>query len=437
MGRGIVEPFDDLRDTNPAANQPLLDALTADFVEHDFNRKHIIRTIVNSRTYQASSKTNQWNKTDYRYFSRYYPRRLTAEQLVDALSDLTGIRENFASVPPGIRATQLPAPDLKKHDREKIGDIEFLKVFGMPERQTVCECERGDDSSLGQALELYNGKTLHGMLSDQNNRFHLAHREKQPTEAIVTDLYLRAFSREPNDEEKKIAVKYFESAKDKGQALEDIVWVAINRDEFCFNINRLSVVVASLITSLSLLAEQPVSFKADLAPILLNQCQSCHGPKKSKGGYRVDTFERAMEVGFDELHYRMVTDDEDEIMPPDADQLPAELIALFKRWQEEGETFDGDDPQASLAEIIPGLKHPDPPSQYSRAIPVTAVAFANGDQSVLTSGYHEMLVWAARDGKLQRRLSGLPERIHSIDIHPGGKQVAVAGGSRGVLVKSE
>ena len=159
---------------------------------------------------------------------------MTAEQLVDALSDLTGIRENFASVPPGIRATQLPAPDLKIHDREKIGDIEFLKVFGMPERQTVCECERGDDSSLGQALELFNGKTLHGMLSDQNNRFHLAHMEKQATDTILSDLYLRAFSREPNDEEKKIAIDYYNSAKDKGRALEDIVWVAINRDEFLF-----------------------------------------------------------------------------------------------------------------------------------------------------------------------------------------------------------
>jgi WD40 repeat protein len=200
---------------------------------------------------------------------------------------------------------------------------------------------------------------------------------------------------------------------------------------FCFNINRLSIVVAWLITPLLLQAEQPVSFKADLAPILLNQCQSCHGPKKSKGGYRVDTFEHAMKVGFDELHYRMVTDDEDEIMPPNADPLPAEQIALFMRWQKEGETFDGDDPDASLAEIIPGLKHPDPPPQYSRAIPVTAVAFANGDKSILTSGYHEVLVWSAKDGKLLRRISGLPERIHSIDIHPGGKQVAIAGGSPG------
>ena len=143
-----------------------------------------------------------------------------------------------------------------------------------------------------------------------------------------------------------------------------------------------------------------------------------------------------MKVGFDELHYRMVTDDEDEIMPPNADPLAAEQIALFMRWQKEGETFDGDDPDASLAEIIPGLKHPDPPRNIQGAIPVTAVAFANGDQSILTSGYHEVLVWSAKDGELQRRISGLPERIHSIDIHPGGKQVAIAGGGPDGLVKS-
>ena len=126
--------------------------------------------------------------------------------------------------------------------------------------------------------------------------------------------------------------------------------------------------------------------------------------------------------------YRMVTDDEDEIMPPDADPLPAELIALFN---------DGGRKVKILMVVIQKhpllqlfrLKHPD--LQYSRSIPVTAVAFANGDQSILTSGYHELLVWASKSGKLQRRISGLPERIHSIDIHPNGKQVAVAGGSPG------
>lgn len=234
MGRGIVEPFDDLRDTNPAANQPLLDALTEDFIAHSFDRKHIIRTIVNSRTYQASSRTNEWNETDTRYFSRYYPRRLSAEQLIDALGDLTAIRESFSSVPPGVRATQLPAPDLAKHDRNKIGDIEFLKVFGMPERQTVCECERGDDSSLGQALELFNGTTLHGMLSDTNNRFHKALSEGRTAKDIVTDLYIRAFSRNPDAQELEISTGYLETAEDKAKALEDLVWAVINRDEFLF-----------------------------------------------------------------------------------------------------------------------------------------------------------------------------------------------------------
>ena len=225
-----------------------------------------------------------------------------------------------------------------------------------------------------------------------------------------------------------MAVDYFNNAKDKGKALEDIVWVAINRDEFLFNINRLSVVVALILLlyycrAACFFQSGPCSPFTAPMPIL-------PWAKKIKGGYRVDTFERAMEVGFDELHYRMVTDDEDEIMPPDADPLPAELIALFKRWQEEGENFDGDDPKASLAEIIPGLKHPDPPSQYSRSIPVTAVAFANGDQSIFTSGYHELLVWGQKAENYNAG-SQACGRIHSIDIHPNGKQVAVAGGSPG------
>ena len=135
LGRGIVEPFDDFRDSNPASNAPLLDALAEDFARHDFNREHIFQVILNSRTYQASSRPNDFNRTDTRYFSRYVPRRLTAEQLVDALGDVTGSPENFPFVPSGTRATWMPAPDLKPHDRAKLGDIEFLKVFGQPERQ--------------------------------------------------------------------------------------------------------------------------------------------------------------------------------------------------------------------------------------------------------------------------------------------------------------
>ena len=113
----------------------------------------------------AGSGSLPINEDDHRYFSHYQPRMLSAEQIVDALGAITGRPMQFAGVPASMKATELPAPDLKPHDRGKIGEIEFMKVFGQPERQTVCECERGDDSSLGQALELFNGKLMHGMIT--------------------------------------------------------------------------------------------------------------------------------------------------------------------------------------------------------------------------------------------------------------------------------
>ncbi|MFP6615777.1 MAG: DUF1549 and DUF1553 domain-containing protein, partial [Candidatus Hydrogenedentota bacterium] len=174
MGRGIVEPFDDFRDTNPPANAPLLDALASDFIEHGYSRKHILRTILNSRTYQSRSRPNEFNRNDVKYFSHYQPRRLTAEQLVDALGRVTGRPQEFALVARGTKATWLPAPDLKPHNRAQLGDIEFLKVFGQPERQSVCECDRGDETSLGQALELLNGQFVNDMLVDKNTDFRRA-----------------------------------------------------------------------------------------------------------------------------------------------------------------------------------------------------------------------------------------------------------------------
>ena len=234
LGRGIVEPFDDLRDSNPPANAPLLDALAADFAARGFDRRHLIRLIVSSNTYQASSRPNAFNRDDRRFFSRYLPRRLTAEQLLDALGELTDAPERFPSVHPATKATQLPAPDLKPHDRGKIGEIEFLKVFGQPERQTVCECERGDESSLGQAFELYNGKTVHRMLTNRSNRFHRALNEKKPREEILDDLFLRAFSRKPESRETNVLLTYLDEAEDERRAFEDLVWALINKDEFLF-----------------------------------------------------------------------------------------------------------------------------------------------------------------------------------------------------------
>jgi hypothetical protein len=227
LGRGIVEPVDDFRDSNPPSNAALLDALSKDFEESGFDRKHILRTILNSRTYQASSRTNDFNRDDTKYFSHYEPRLLTAEQLLDAICHLTGVPEKFGNLPTSTRATQLPSPDLAQSD--------FMKIFGQPERQTVCECERSGDSNLGQALQLYNGPLVHGKLRSENNRLRqLLASGKSPRE-IIESLYLAALCRKPNEDELKTLVAHLESKPDdQAEALEDVCWAILNMNEFLF-----------------------------------------------------------------------------------------------------------------------------------------------------------------------------------------------------------
>jgi hypothetical protein len=234
MGRGIVEPFDDFRDTNPPTNAPLLAALAKDFVTSGYDRRHLLRTILNSNTYQATSKTTPLNKDDQRYFSHYQPRMLSAEQLVDALGSITGRPMQFAGVPASMKATELPAPDLKPHDRGKIGEIEFMKVFGQPERQTICECERGDDSSLGQALELFNGKLMHGMITHKEGRLHKWIKDGVGDDEIVKRLYEAALSRPPIERELTLHREYLADAESRNQALEDTLWMVLNKSEFLF-----------------------------------------------------------------------------------------------------------------------------------------------------------------------------------------------------------
>ena len=234
LGRGIVEPFDDFRDTNPPSNAPLLDALAEDFRKSGYDRRHLLRAILNSNTYQATSKPTRFNSEDRRYFSHYQPRMLTAEQLVDALGMVTGRPMKFEGVPASMKATQLPAPDLKPHNRGRIGEIEFMKIFGQPERQTVCECERGDDSSLGQALELYNGKLVHGMITAGDGTLNRWIAEKMGDEDIVTRLYVTALCRPPTPRELAIHLEYMQAADDRRQALEDTLWIVLNKSEFLF-----------------------------------------------------------------------------------------------------------------------------------------------------------------------------------------------------------
>lgn len=234
MGQGIVEPFDDFRDSNPPANSALLKALADDFIEHGYDRRRLIKTILNSRTYQAGSKTNRWNVDDKRYFSHYQSRMLTAEQLVDALGYATGEPETFFGVPTSMKATWVPAPDLKPHDRGKIGSIEFLKVFGQPERQSACECERSRDVSLGQALELLNGTTVNRMITSDGNVVNQGIKDGLDSLEIVKQLYLRALSRPASDEELEVHRQYLEQHHDPRKALEDTCWAILNRNEFLF-----------------------------------------------------------------------------------------------------------------------------------------------------------------------------------------------------------
>jgi hypothetical protein len=235
MGIGIVEPVDDFRDTNPPSNEPLLEELSRDFIRSGFDRRHLIRTIVSSNVYQTSGESNEFNRDDTRFFSFREPRRLEAEQLVDALGQVTGKPMNFYGVPVTVKAVHLPAPDLAQRNRSMIGDTEFLKVFGQPERQTVCSCERAGDAGLGQALQLFNGKLFHGMLTAGDSLFRKSLSAKKPLPEIVEHLHLSALSRFPNEKEKAIALAYLEKATDKGKALEDLCWAILNRNEFLFN----------------------------------------------------------------------------------------------------------------------------------------------------------------------------------------------------------
>lgn len=161
LGRGIVDPPDDFRADNPPSNPELLDALARQFVTSGFDQKTLMRGILNSRVYQLSSRTNSLNAGDDRYFSHARARLLNAEQLLDAISHVTGVPERFAGLPPGTRATSLPSPDFGN---------DFLKLFGQPSRNTVCDCERGEDPKLAQALQLINGPVISKRLRDPTSR---------------------------------------------------------------------------------------------------------------------------------------------------------------------------------------------------------------------------------------------------------------------------
>jgi len=224
-GRGIVDPVDDFRDSNPSANDELLEALAQDFTAHKFDLKQLIRVILNSRTYQLSAQANDFNKDDNKYFSHAVTKLLTAEQLLDALCAVTEAPEKFANVPLGTRAVQLPDGEMNHP---------FLKTFGQPGRELACECEREQDSNLAQALQLINGPTVNDKLRNANNRIGRLLAKKVPEKDMLDELYLTALSRPPAEAEVKVALAHVAKAADKRKAWEDVQWALINSKEFLF-----------------------------------------------------------------------------------------------------------------------------------------------------------------------------------------------------------
>ena len=227
FGRGIIDPVDDIRASNPPVNEALLQALADDFVKNGYDLQHTIRTIVNSRTYQTSIATNEWNEKDTTNFSRFLPRRLTAESLLDAITVATGSRPEFEEVPLDFTAQQLPDPH--------VGKGGFLDMFGRPERESACECERRNEMSLPQAMSLVNGPTLAEAIADPEGRIAEAILGGKPDRELVEDLYLATLSRFPTPGEMDKALTYLRQGTGRAAKAQDLLWALINSNAFLFN----------------------------------------------------------------------------------------------------------------------------------------------------------------------------------------------------------
>jgi len=229
LGRGLVEPVDDFRATNPPSNPELLDALAAHLAKSKFDLRELIRAIAASRTYQHSTKPNATNSRDEQNYSRGLLKSMDAEVLLDAVCQATGVPEKFEGVPAGSRAIQLWDSQV---------DHYFLRLFGRPTRQTVCECERVTEPSVAQVLHMLNSERVQEKLTHENGFVaKLAKRESDNARA-ADELYLNLFSRLPTDSERQVAVEYLGRASDSAArrtALEDLAWTMLNSLEFVFN----------------------------------------------------------------------------------------------------------------------------------------------------------------------------------------------------------
>jgi hypothetical protein len=238
LGRGIVDAPDDFRDSNPSANDALLDALAKDFVEHNFDAKHVIRTIMNSRTYQLSAHGNETNQHDEKYFSHalVMRKRLSAEVLLDAICAATDVPEKFPGYPLGTRAVQLPDGEVINTGGRYAGwdRHPFLKAFGQPPRELPCDCEREGDVSVARVLEMKNGPFIQAKIKAPDNRLGKLLARKLPDAAVLDELFLATLSRTPLPHEVSAALGLVNRSADKREAWEAVLWALMNTDEFLF-----------------------------------------------------------------------------------------------------------------------------------------------------------------------------------------------------------
>jgi hypothetical protein len=226
MGRKVVDPVDDFRGSNPPSNPELLDALAQDLVRHRFDRKHLIRTVLRSRTYQLSSQATPTNVGDEQFFSHARVRLLQAEQLLDAIGAATGAPERFAGFPTGTPAMALPDGELKHP---------FLEAFGRPARAMACECERGSETTFGQALHLAGSAAVQQKLGSESGRVAKLVASGKPDAEVIDELFLATLGRFPTTEERASLLQRFqEKPAQRRRVAEDVLWALINHREFLF-----------------------------------------------------------------------------------------------------------------------------------------------------------------------------------------------------------
>ena len=229
-GRGIIHPIDDARDSNPPSNPALLDALAADFIASGYDIKHLVRVICNSHSYGLEAAPNKLNRNDSQTFARFYPRRLSAEVLLDGISQVLDVPTQFAggpgALPAGTRAIELPDENVP---------VSFLDVFGRPARTSACECERVDAPSLAQALTLISSAEIQRKLTADNGyAARLAASERTHADN-AKEIFVRLLGRAASKEELKTATEFLESEEDRAEAYRSLLWSLLATNEFMFN----------------------------------------------------------------------------------------------------------------------------------------------------------------------------------------------------------